>query len=65
MTFTIGINKYFVTGTLKGLSYNDTLTYPVSSFQRVVDKLASDVASMRVIKGSGSAYVIRDFQIQA
>ena len=53
----------FVAGNLEGLDNNYTLTYPVSSLQRVRNALAADIASMRVIKTYGSSYVIRDFEI--
>lgn len=62
-TVTFEFQKRFVSGTLKGMTFVESLTYPKSSEARVSRSFEVDVQSQRVIKGFGSAYQIDWYRV--
>jgi hypothetical protein len=57
---TIRFVRQFVDGTLKGMTFTDTLSYPKNEIPRVIRSFETDIETGRVFGGPGfgSRYVI-------
>lgn len=65
--FSIHYKVHFVSGILEGIKTELSLTYPMSSFERIKKDMESDIKSRRVIDPSpngSSMFYITDYRIE-